>query len=80
MTAVRIMQRTDSNHGAWMIRCYNEKQVYLMIDWSGKDILVQLNENVGKKIYNCFSSRKNNSRCWYSSADLQFQRSLFLNK
>ena len=25
ITAVRIMQRTDSNHGTWMVRYYNEK-------------------------------------------------------
>ena len=59
MTAVRIMQRTDSNHGTWMIRCYNEKTGLFNdlissrgFNWSGKNILVQLNENVGKKIYN----------------------------
>ena len=56
MTAVRIMQRTDSNHGIWMIRCYNEKTGVFNdlinsrgFNWTGKDILVQLNENVGRK-------------------------------
>ena len=29
MSAVRIMQRTDSNHGTWMIRCHNEKNRYI---------------------------------------------------
>ena len=56
MTAVRIMQRKDSNHGTWMIRCYNEKTgAYEDLinsrgfNWTGKDILVQLNEHVGRK-------------------------------
>ena len=56
MTAVRIMQRKDSNHGIWMIRCYNEKTgVYEDLinsrgfSWTGKNILVQLNEHVGRK-------------------------------
>ena len=56
MSSVRIIQRTDSNHGTWMIRCYNEKTGVFNdlissrgFNWSGKDILVQLNENVGKK-------------------------------
>ena len=56
MSAVRIMQRTDSNHGNWMIRCYNEKTgAYEDLissrgfNWSGKDQIVQLNEHVGRK-------------------------------
>ena len=56
MSAVRIMQRTDSNHGTWMIRYYNEKTgAYENLissrgfNWSGKDQLVQLNENVSRK-------------------------------
>ena len=56
MTAVRIMQRTDSNHGTWMVRCYNEKTGVFDdlissrgFNWRGKDILVQLNENIGRK-------------------------------
>ena len=55
MSAVRIMQRTDSNHGTWMIRCHNEKTgTYEDLissrgfHWSGKDQLVQLNEHVGR--------------------------------
>ena len=56
MTAVRIIQRRDSNHGTWMVRCYNEKTGVFDdlissrgFNWTGKDLLVQLNENVGKK-------------------------------
>ena len=56
MSAVRIMQKTDSNHGTWMIKCYNEKTgAYENLissrgfNWSGKDQLVQLNENVSRK-------------------------------
>ena len=70
MSAVRIMQRTDSNHGTWMIRCYNEKTgAYEDLissrgfNWTGKDQLVQLNENVLEEVYVCFNSRKNNSSC-----------------
>ena len=56
MSAVRIKQRTDSNHGIWMIRSYNEKTgAYEDLisskgfNWSGKDRLIQLNEHVGRK-------------------------------
>ena len=49
MTAVRIIQRTDSNHGTWMVRCYNEKTGVFDdlissrgFNWTGKDLLVQL--------------------------------------
>ena len=55
MSAVRIMQRTDSNHGTWMIRCHNEKTGTYEdlissrgLHWLGKDQLVQLNEHVGR--------------------------------
>ena len=50
------MQRTDSNHGTWMIRHYNEKTgVYEDLissrgfNWAGKDILTSLNDNVGRR-------------------------------
>ena len=56
MTAVRFMQRRDSNHGIWMIRHYNEKTgAYEDLissrgfSWRVNDELVQLNDNVRRK-------------------------------
>ena len=56
MTAVRFTQRTDSNHGTWMIRHYNEKTgAYEDLissrgfNWRGKDFTISLNDNVGRR-------------------------------
>ena len=55
MSAVAFMQRTNSNHGTWMIR-HNEKTgAYEDLisskgfNWTRKDILISLNDNVGRK-------------------------------
>ena len=54
MTAVKFLQRKDSNHGTWMIRCYNEKTAYedlinsRRFNWRGRKITISLND-VGRK-------------------------------
>ena len=56
MTAVKFLQRKDSNHGIWMIRHYNEKtRAYEDLinsrgfNWRGREITISLNDNVGRK-------------------------------
>ena len=51
-----ILQRKDSNHETWMIRCYNEKTgAYEDLinsrgfNWRGREITISLNDNVGRK-------------------------------
>ena len=56
MTAVIITQKTDSNHGTWMIRGFNEKSGRYDdlisgrgFQWRGNNIRVGLNDHVGMK-------------------------------
>ena len=53
--SVRFTQKTNSNHGLWMIRCFDEKRGYFIdlissrgFQWREKDFTISLNDNVGK--------------------------------
>ena len=55
ISSVRFTQKTNSNHGLWMIKCFDEKRGYFIdlissrgFQWTGKDFTISLNDNVGR--------------------------------
>ena len=55
ISSVRFTQKTNSNHGLWMIKCFDEKRGYFIdlissrgFQWRGKDFTISLNDNVGR--------------------------------
>ena len=55
ISSVRFTQKTNSNHGTWMIRCFDEKTGHFSdlissrgFQWTRKDFTVSLNDNVGR--------------------------------